>query len=206
MRHGRGCRLSRAYRTRTVGECSALVRIHRDALRGKGLTLVALSTILDTGRAQSQPAAAEQRRMTSHSQKKASLMTFKVSAKRAVAQRISITGAYVQLARSPPVSERNAERRRFSRVLFSGALCWQPRGRVGTAEVLDLSEAGAGLAVPQREAVLFVGGHLSLQIELGPNMSWQVTRDARVAEIVPRDAETCRVCVEFPPEQLDEAP
>ena len=143
--------------------------------------------------------------MTPHSQKKNGLMTFKASAKRAVAQRLSIAGAHVQLALSPPVSERNAERRRFSRVPFSGAMRWQSRGRVGTSEVLDLSEAGAAFAVPRREVFLF-GGHVSLQIELGPNMNWQVTCGARVAEIVPHDSEACRVGVEFPAEQLDDAP
>ena len=142
--------------------------------------------------------------MTPHSHKKNSLMTFEASAKRAVAQRLSIAGAHVQLALSPPVSERNAERRRFSRVPFSGAMRWQSRGRVGTSEVLDLSEAGAAFVVLQREALLF-GSELSLEIAFG-DLTWQVTRGARVAKIVPRDAETCRVCVAFPCAQLDEAP
>jgi hypothetical protein len=126
-----------------------------------------------------------------------------VTAKRAMARRLSIAEAHVRLALSPPVSARLAERRRFYRVLFSGAMRWRSRGRMGMAEVLDLSEAGAAFAVPPRDAAIF-GGHLSLQIELGPRMSWQVTRGARVVEIVPHDSKAFRVCVEFPAEQLDE--
>ena len=143
--------------------------------------------------------------MTLESQKKTSLMTSEVTAKPDAARQLLLVEEHVRFAIYQPVSERSSDRRRFPRVPFSGTMRWQSGGRAGTCEVLDLSEAGAAFAVSQRDAVVF-GGKLSLDIKLGPEVTWQVTRGARVAKIVPHDAETCRVCVEFPPEQLDEAP
>jgi hypothetical protein len=129
-------------------------------------------------------------------------MMCRTAAKPEATRRFLIAGTHVRFAPCQPGREHNLDRRRFPRVPFSGALRWQSGGRAGTAEVLDLSEAGAAFTVPQREAVLF-GGELSLDIAIGPDVTWQVTRGAHVTKIVPRDAETCRVCVEFPPEQIN---
>lgn len=142
--------------------------------------------------------------MTLESQKKTSLMMSRVTAKPEAARRFLVAEKPVRFALYQPARAHNSDRRRFPRVPFSGAIRWQSRGRAGTAEVLNLSEAGAAFAVPQREAVLF-GGEVSLEIALGSGLTWQVTRGARVTKIVPRDAETCRVCVEFPRDQLNAA-
>lgn len=123
----------------------------------------------------------------------------------AAVQRFLVAAKHVRFAPAQPVRAHGSERRRFPRVPFSGELRWRSRGRAGTAEVLDLSEAGAAFAVPQREAIHF-GGELGLDITFGPDKTWQVTEGARVTDIVPRDVETCRVCVEFPPEQRDGTP
>jgi hypothetical protein len=143
--------------------------------------------------------------MTRESHKTIRCGMFRATAKPGAARRFLVAEKHVRFARYLPMREHNSDRRRVPRVPFSGAIRWQCRGRAGTAEVLDLSEAGAAFAVPQREAVLF-GDELSLDIAFGPGVIWQVTRGARVTKIVPRDAETCRVCVEFPREQLNEAP
>jgi hypothetical protein len=143
--------------------------------------------------------------MTPERQKKTSLMMSRVTAKPEAARRFLVAEKHVRFARYLRAREHNSDRRRFPRVPFSGTMRWQSGGRAGTCEVLDLSEAGAAFAVPQRDAILF-GGKLSLDIKLGPEVTWEVTRGARVAEIVPRDVETCRVSVEFPPEQSNERP
>ena len=143
--------------------------------------------------------------MTPENQRRTGLMMSRMTAKPEAARRFLVAEKQVRFAPYQPVRAHNSDRRRFPRVPFSGAMRWQSRGRVGTSEVLDLSEAGAAFAVPQREAVLF-GGELSLDIAFGPDVTWQVTRGARVRKIVRRDAETCRVCVEFPPGQVNGAP
>jgi hypothetical protein len=143
--------------------------------------------------------------MTPEGQKKTSLMISGITAKPEAARPFLIAEEHVRIVPDQPVREHDSDRRRFPRVPFSGAICWQSRGRMGTAEVLDLSEAGVAFAVPQGVAVLF-GGEVNLDISFGPGLTWQVTRGARVTKIVPRDVETCRVCVEFPPEQLNGVP
>jgi hypothetical protein len=143
--------------------------------------------------------------MTRESHKTIGRRMSRVTPKPEAARRFPVAEKHVRFARYLPMREQNSDRRRFPRVPFSGTIRWRSRGRAGTAEVLDLSEAGAAFAVPQREAIFF-GGELSLDIAFGPGVIWQVTRGARVTKIVPRDAQTCRVCVEFPREQLNEAP
>jgi len=71
--------------------------------------------------------------------------------------------------------------------------------------VLDLSEAGAAFTVSRHDAAL-LGNRLDLDIIFGANVTWQVTRGAHVTKLMPQGGETCRVCVEFPPEQLNGTP
>jgi hypothetical protein len=147
----------------------------------------------------------EQPGMTPESTKNTTAVTPRMTAEPVAARRFLIAEKHLRFARAQPARTHDSDRRHFARVPFSGALRWQSGGRSGTAEVLDLSEAGAAFAVPQREAVHF-DGELSLDIAFGPDVIWQVTRGAHVTRILPRDAETCRVCVKFPPEQRNEAP
>ena len=115
--------------------------------------------------------------MTPESTKKTSPVMSRVTAEPVAARRFLIAAKHLRFAPAQPVRAHESERRRFPRVPFSGALRWRSRGRTGTAEALDLSEAGAAFAVPQREAIHF-GGELGLDIAFGPDMTWQVTEGA----------------------------
>ena len=88
------------------------------------------------------------------------------------------------------------ERRRYARVPFEGTMRWETDGDNGEGKVIDLSPGGVAFHVPQRDAVR-LRGQLALDMELGPGLCWRVADAARIVRIVPRDPETCRVCVQF---------
>ncbi len=90
------------------------------------------------------------------------------------------------------------ERRRHARVPFEGTMCWETDRDHGEGEVIDLSPGGVAFHVPQRDAVR-LRGQLALDMALGPGLRWRVADAARIVRIVPRDMETCRVCVQFAP-------
>ena len=90
-----------------------------------------------------------------------------------------------------------SQRRPRPRHPLSGTVKWTSRGGSGHGELLEISRDGATFLVARRDAGR-VRGHVTLSMELSPEMEWSIASGASVEHILPRDAATCRVSVAFP--------
>jgi len=97
---------------------------------------------------------------------------------------------------------RAKDRRRYGRVPLRGVMRWQSGSASGDCQIIDLSPVGAALCMEDQQTHR-LGQQLALDLELVPGMSWRVADAARVVRITPHTDEGFRVCVEFPPTELD---
>lgn len=95
------------------------------------------------------------------------------------------------------------DRRRYIRVPVSGPAQWTSGRRRGYCELRDISPGGAGLRMPLRNAVR-LGPQISLEVELSPEVTWHLARNARVVRRVPDDDGLCVVGVESSPDEWDD--
>lgn len=89
------------------------------------------------------------------------------------------------------------DRRGSARVPMTAQVHWRNGSRRGTCRLMDMSPGGASFLVPMRE-VFTLGSRISLDVELGPTLEWQVTDRAEVVRRVPVGDNTCEVAVVFP--------
>lgn len=97
-------------------------------------------------------------------------------------------------------SYRYLERRRFVRVPVSGPMHWRSGADRGLCEAIDISPGGASFRLPIRQAAQ-IGPTVSLDVDLGVGLEWDVTRDARVVRRTTSANGQCILGVEFPPHE-----
>ena len=94
------------------------------------------------------------------------------------------------------MSNYHSDPRRHTRVPMTGDVQWRSGLGAGVGEILDMSECGAAVKVPVREAFQ-VGPSVTLNMELGKGLGWFLTDEATVVQKMPENDGTCRIGVEF---------
>jgi hypothetical protein len=95
------------------------------------------------------------------------------------------------------------DRRRYIRVPISGPVRWRSGDNAESCEALDISPGGTAFQVAASVADQ-IGPNVTLDVEMGLDMSSRVTDRAKVLRREPRDDGMWTIAVEHPPGEWED--